>query len=119
MELASHHKLGIVAETGPSGARAALVTIAQRPKPAELAVRAHRMPAAPAVSSCLREQTGGGEKEREERKVERTGRGGGCSAGDKGVGGEESLKSFLFVFLLVFYCDLLAPVFIIHHICLE
>lgn len=80
MELASHHKLGIVAETGPSGARAALVTIAQRPKPAELAVRAHRMPAAPAVSSCLREQTGGGEKEREERKVERTGRGGGGAA---------------------------------------
>lgn len=75
MEIASHYKLSIVVETGLSGARTALVTIAQHPKPAELAVRAHCLPASPAVSSCMREQTGGGEKERDERKVERTGGG--------------------------------------------
>ncbi len=81
METASQHKPGVTAETetGPGRARTALVTTAQHPKPAELAVRAHRTAASPAVSGSQREQTGGGEEERDERKEERTG--GGCRAG--------------------------------------
>lgn len=51
-------------------------------KPGELAVSAHRTAASPAVSGSLREQTGGGEEERDERKEERTG--GGAERGDEG-----------------------------------
>lgn len=75
METASRHKLGVTAETGPGRAGTALVTTAQRPEPAELAVRAHRRASSPAVSGRLREQTGGGEEEGDERKEERTGGG--------------------------------------------
>ncbi|GLD73590.1 uncharacterized protein AKAME5_002491500 [Lates japonicus] len=57
MEMTSHHKLCVTVGTGPGRAGTALVTMAQRPKPAELAVRAHRTAASPAVSSSLREQT--------------------------------------------------------------
>lgn len=70
-------KLDVTMKTGPAGARTAFVTTAQCPKPAELAVRAHRTAAFPAVSSSLREQTGGGGEERDERKEERTGEVGG------------------------------------------
>lgn len=85
METASRHRLCVTAETGPGRLRTALVTTAQHPKPAELAVRAHCMAASLAVSGSLREQTGGGEEERDERKEERTG--GGAERGDEGVGG--------------------------------
>lgn len=89
-----HHGDGPVATNsasprrrGEAGPGTALVTTAQRPKPAELAVRAHRTAASPAVSGSLREQTGGGEEERDERKEERTGGGGVAERGDEGDGG--------------------------------
>ncbi|KAM7387785.1 hypothetical protein PAMP_023999 [Pampus punctatissimus] len=90
IETANHHKLSITTETGPGRARTALVTTAQHPEQAELAVRAHRMAASPAVSGRLQEKTGGEEekremrgkrrgqveeKKRDERKEERTGGG--------------------------------------------
>lgn len=85
METARRHKLGVTAETGPGRLRTALVTTAQHPEPAELAVRAHCMAASLAVSGSLREQTGGGEEERDEREEERTG--GGAEREDEAAGG--------------------------------
>ncbi|KAM7409355.1 hypothetical protein PAMA_001028 [Pampus argenteus] len=70
METASHHKLSVTTETGPGRARTALVTTAQRPEPAELAVRAHRRAASPRRDRWRRR------RERDERKEERTGGGG-------------------------------------------
>lgn len=113
METASRHKLGLAAETGPGRAGTALVTTAQRPKAA--AVRAHRVAASPAVSGSLREQTGGGEEERDERERGED-RWGGAERGDEGEEGplvywKKSLKYFLFVFLLAFCYDLLSSSF--------
>lgn len=54
---------------------------------------------------------------RGKRRGQVDGGGGGIAErGEEGDGGEESLKYFLFVFLLAFCYD---PVFIIHPICLE
>lgn len=77
-------------------------------KPGELAVRAHRAVASPAVTGGLQEQTGGGEEEGDERKEERTGGEGWLQSGEE--------KHFFFVCKLAFCYDSMV---VIHPICLE
>lgn len=80
MDIATHHKLCVTLETGPGRTRTALVTSAQRPKPAELTVRADCTATSPAV--CENRQVE--ERERDERKEERTGGGEWGDEGDRG-----------------------------------